>query len=107
MSGMMKPLKTFEDLEATLRHWMSFADPHLYDAGGMVLLFGACLDKYLSICFFIALSWRFVGAEQEKMKLLLVKYLVRQGALNAIFRLPLLPNPQPMGHSHRMADGIG
>jgi len=32
-------------------------------------------DKYLSICFFIALSWRFVGAEQEKMKLLLVKYL--------------------------------
>ena len=75
MSSMMKPLKTFEDLEAMLRHWVSFADPHLYDAGGMVLLFAACLDKYLSICFFIALSWRFVGAEQEKMKLLLVKYL--------------------------------
>ena len=45
MSGMMKPLKTFEDLEATLRHWMSFADPHLYDAEGMVLLLAACLDN--------------------------------------------------------------
>jgi hypothetical protein len=42
---MMKPLKTFEDLEAVLRHWVSFADPHLYDAGGMVLLFAACLDN--------------------------------------------------------------
>ena len=41
----MKPLKTFEDLEAMLRHWVSFADPHLYDAGGMVLLFAACLDN--------------------------------------------------------------
>ena len=45
MSGMMKPLKTFEDVEAMLRHWVSFADPHLYDAGGMVLLFAACLDN--------------------------------------------------------------
>jgi hypothetical protein len=45
MSGMMKPLKTFEDLEAMLRQWVSFADPHLYDAGGMVLLFAACLDN--------------------------------------------------------------
>jgi len=45
MLGMMKPLKTFEDLEAMLRHWMSFADPHVYDAGGMVLLFAACLDN--------------------------------------------------------------
>jgi hypothetical protein len=45
MFGMMKPLKTFEDLEAMLRHWVSFADPHLYDAGGMVLLFAACLDN--------------------------------------------------------------
>ena len=45
MSGMMKPLKTFANLEAMLRHWVSFADPHLYDAGGMVLLFAACLDN--------------------------------------------------------------
>jgi hypothetical protein len=45
MSGMMKPLKTFEDVEAMLRHWVSFADPQLYDAGGMVSLFAACLDN--------------------------------------------------------------
>jgi hypothetical protein len=30
---------------------------------------------YLSICFFIALSWLFVGAEQGKMKLLLLRYI--------------------------------
>jgi hypothetical protein len=30
---------------------------------------------YLSICFFIVLSWPFVGAEQGKMKLLLLKYI--------------------------------
>ena len=41
----MKPLKTFEDLEALLRHWGSFADPALYDAGGMILLLAACLDN--------------------------------------------------------------
>jgi hypothetical protein len=41
---MIKPLKTFEDFEAVLRHWVSFADPYLYDAGGMVSLFAACLD---------------------------------------------------------------
>ena len=45
MSGMIKPLKTFEDVEAMLRHWVSFADPQLYDAGGMVLLFAACLEN--------------------------------------------------------------
>ena len=38
-------MKIFEDLEAILRHWVPFADPHLYDAGGMVLLFTACLDN--------------------------------------------------------------
>ena len=32
---------------------------------------------YLSICFFIVLSWPFVGAEQGKMKLLLLKYISR------------------------------
>src|SRR3989475_9299105 len=31
--------------------------------------------KYLSICFFIALSWLFVGVEQGKMKLLLLRYI--------------------------------
>ena len=41
----MKPLKTFEDVEAMLGHWRSFADPSLYDAGGRVLLFAACLDN--------------------------------------------------------------
>src|SRR5262245_65003174 len=34
-------------------------------------------DMYLSICFFIALSWPFVGAEQGKMKLLLFRYIIR------------------------------
>jgi hypothetical protein len=33
---------------------------------------------YLSICFFIALSWLFVGAEQGKMKLLLLRYIAHQ-----------------------------
>src|SRR5262245_53952110 len=33
---------------------------------------------YLSICFFIALSWPFVGAEQRKMKLLLLRYIRRR-----------------------------
>ena len=41
----MKSLKTFEDVEAMLRHWVSFADPHVYDTRGMVLLFAACLDN--------------------------------------------------------------
>ena len=45
MPGMMKPLKTFEDVEAMLRHWVSCTAPHLYDVGGMVLLFVACLDN--------------------------------------------------------------
>jgi len=30
---------------------------------------------YLSICFFIVLSWPFVGAGQGKMKLLLLRYI--------------------------------
>lgn len=42
---MMQTIKTFEDLEAMLRHWTSFADPHIYDAGGMASLFVACLDN--------------------------------------------------------------
>ena len=41
----MKSIQTFEDLEAMLRHWTSFADPHIYDAGGMASLFGACVDN--------------------------------------------------------------
>jgi hypothetical protein len=34
------------------------------------------VDMYLSICFFIALSWLFAGAKQGKMKLLLLRYIV-------------------------------
>jgi hypothetical protein len=30
---------------------------------------------YLSICFFIVLSWLFAGAERGKMKLLLLRYI--------------------------------
>ena len=45
---MTKTMKTFEDLEALLREWVSFADPHVYDAGGMVALFAACLDNMRS-----------------------------------------------------------
>lgn len=41
-------MKTFEDLEAMLREWVSFADPHVYDAGGMAALFAACLDNMRS-----------------------------------------------------------
>lgn len=42
---MTKTIKTFEDLEAMLRQWASFADSHVYDAGGMVALFAACVDN--------------------------------------------------------------
>jgi len=38
---------------------------------------------YLSICFFIVLSWPFVGAEQGKMKLLLLKYILRIDTLRS------------------------
>jgi hypothetical protein len=41
-------MKTFEDLEVMLRQWVSFADPHVYDAVGMAALFAACLDNMRS-----------------------------------------------------------
>lgn len=45
MASVLESLKTFEDIEAMLRHWASFADPYLYDAGGMAAMFTACLDN--------------------------------------------------------------
>ena len=45
---MTKTMTTFEDLEALLRQWVSFTDPHVYDAGGMAALFAACLDNMRS-----------------------------------------------------------
>lgn len=45
MASVLESLKTFEDIEVMLRHWVSFADPYLYDAGGMTAMFTACLDN--------------------------------------------------------------
>src|SRR5262245_30608302 len=39
---------------------------------------------YLSICFFIVLSWLFGGAERGKMKLLLVRYITLPGRKNQL-----------------------
>src|SRR5262245_154122 len=55
-------------------------------------------DMYLSICFFIVLSWPFVGAEQGKMKLLLLKYILEVGMKRSVGKHVLMlleNNPYP------------
>jgi hypothetical protein len=72
-------MKTFEDLEAVLRQWVSFADPHVYDAGGMAALFAACLDNMRARMLEVELEdiGSYLTAEQKAFLLKLATMLRR------------------------------
>jgi hypothetical protein len=42
---LLQNIKTYSDLLECLGNWRSFGDPEVYDFGGIVHLFLACLDN--------------------------------------------------------------
>ena len=45
MSKLIRSVESFGDLIDFLQEWRSAEDPFVYDFGGMVQLFSACLDN--------------------------------------------------------------
>jgi hypothetical protein len=66
----IQKIENFDELEACLRNWRSFADPTVYDFVGSVCLFAACLDNLRTYALEAELDVLKEGLDKEQIKFL-------------------------------------